>query len=112
MLENATEMKDAITVYGDKASMFVELILKDADNFVNEISVAIEQSNAEDVGLAAHSLKSIMKQIHANNVAELAFDLEKAGKDGVIDGAQEKHEQLKAYYAETKDYLLSLSEAI
>ncbi len=112
MLENAQEMKEAITAYGDKAGMFVELILKDADNFVNDIGTAMEQSNAEDVGLAAHSLKSIMKQIHANTVADLAFDLEKAGKDGAIDDVQDTHEQLKAHYAETKEYLLSLSDEI
>lgn len=109
MSEYEAAMKEVIDGYGEKAGMFVSLILQDADQFVSDIEHAIEQDNSGDVGLAAHSLKSIMKQLGAQDIGDLAFQLETAGKDGNLDACQTVFPELKDAYSKTRDFLSALA---
>ncbi len=107
MSEHEEAMKTAIEVYGEKAGMYAQLTLKDADKFVSDIEQALSQNAAEDVGLAAHSLKSIMKQVQAHDVADLAYEIEQAGEAKDLETAQSHLQPLQAAYAKTRIFLSS-----
>ncbi len=98
----------AIDVYEEDALEFVRLTLKDADAFVGDIVSRVGQGDAQTAGLAAHSLKSIMRQIGAEDVGSVAYEIEKAGKAGLLDVCRDHLHYLNATYAEARDYLASL----
>ena len=75
------DILNAVTRFGEKAGMFLELTLKDAHKYYGEIQEAIEAKNAEDVGLAAHALKSVLKQNAAEDSAAIVLEMEHAGKE-------------------------------
>lgn len=101
-------IKEALSVFGEKASMLVELTLKDANNFVTAIEEAITQSQTVEASFAAHSLKSIMRQIGAHQVADIAYEIEKAGNDNNLQICQNNLNPLKEAYADAKAYLEAL----
>ena len=101
-------IKGAVSAFGDHAAQLVELTLKDADNFVVDIQNGINDNNPEDVKLAAHSLKSIMKQIEAHNVSDIAFKMEQAGESGDITSCTTLKDDLAQEYEATKNFLNSI----
>ena len=102
---------EALSVFGERAGKLVELTLKDADNFVAEIEQAINDNNPQAAGLAAHSLKSIMKQVNALSVSDIAYEIEQNGKDGNIETCSEKWPDLSARYKDVREYLESKMSA-
>ena len=104
-------VRAALAAFGPKAQKLVVLTLKDADRFMAEIESAIDQGDAEAVGLAAHSLKSIMKQVGADTVGGLAFGMEKNGKAGDMGNCGKQLPALRECYAETRQLLVSIAQA-
>ena len=98
----------AIRAFGDRAAQLIDLVLKDADTYTAGIERAINDNDPEAAGLAAHSLISIMKQINAINVSNLAFEIEKSGKEGNIDGCVLQWVPLQEDYKELKSFLQTL----
>ncbi|MCB1562380.1 MAG: response regulator [Alphaproteobacteria bacterium] len=76
---------EALAQFGANRQKVIELTLQDADHFVETIEVALEAHNAEELGLEAHALKSVLAQIGAGPLAEKARALEIMGKAGSID---------------------------
>ena len=91
-------------------------VLKDYFNAVEKkANVIMEHKAAErwrDYTIEVHSLKSTSRQIGADNIADVAAELEKAGNEGNIDLINEKtdgmiedyiklHDTLKKYFADS-----------
>ena len=103
---NTAAIDAAISVYGEDAEEFVQLTLKDADKFVAGITSSLDQGDADAAGLAAHSLKSIMRQVGVTDVGMAAFEMEKAGKAGQADLCKAQLAPLRDAYAAARDYLI------
>jgi HPt (histidine-containing phosphotransfer) domain-containing protein len=95
----------ATAIFGDQAGEFVRLTLKDADSFMAEIAAETQKGDALAAGLAAHSLKSILKQVGATSIADIAYEIEKAGKAGDLETCRNHFVSLDPAYAKLRDYL-------
>ncbi len=109
MKSDAQSIHDALAVFGAKAKTLVALTLKDADRFMDEIERAFYQGDPDTVGIAAHSLKSILKQIGAESAAEVAFAMETSGKANDLKRCGEALPQLQALYAATRETLATFA---
>lgn len=102
-------IRDALSVFGDNAEKLAELTLKDAENFVAEIEKNIEAGDARGAGLAAHSIKSIMRQIGAAEFGEYASQMEQAGdNDQDIEKCKELWPTFKESYDRAKAIIENL----
>ena len=104
-------VRSALAAFGAKAPKLVALTLKDADQFIADIESAIGRGDAEAVGLAAHSLKSILKQVGAETTGGLAFGMEKAGKAGDLGSCGTRLPALRESYVETRQLLVTVAKA-
>ena len=102
-------VKTAIDVYGEDAQEFVQLTLKDADAFVEEIAAEMKRGDVLSAALAAHSLKSVMRQIGAEDVGSVAYGIEMAGKAGQADVCMAQLQPLREAYTEVREYLTALT---
>ena len=71
--------------FGDDEELIAEILgdyVEPATANVAEIEAAFEAGDTAAVGAAAHKLKSSSRAVGANALADLCFELEKAGKDG------------------------------
>lgn len=102
-------IRDAVAVFGAKASKLVELTLKDADKFMAEIESAFHDGDPDSVGIAAHSLKSILKQIGAQSAADVAFEIETAGKAGDLKVCADRLAELRAAYDDARRTLTAIA---
>jgi HPt (histidine-containing phosphotransfer) domain-containing protein len=59
---------------------------------------------------AAHSLKGMLKNFRAETAAEVAFDLEKKGKESDLSGVQADIDSLAAQIAEIDNKLRNMIE--
>jgi HPt (histidine-containing phosphotransfer) domain-containing protein len=59
---------------------------------------------------SAHSLKGMLKNFKAETAAEIAFDLEKKGKEADLNGVQTDIESLAAQIAEVDKTLRNMIE--
>ena len=91
--------------FGDHVEKVIELTIKDADDLVFNIDKAINDRNALDAGLEAHSLKSVMAQIGAEKIAKIAKNIEHQGKSGEFDGIEILYRDLKLEYKIVTDFL-------
>ncbi len=96
----------ALEQFGDNANKIIELTLKEADNFIEGIEKAVKEENTEDIGLEAHSLKSITAQIGAINLSEIAKELEMKGKSDDLNKVPDLFAALKSEYIIVKKILL------
>ena len=71
---------------------------------IDAISKAIGENDAEAVMEVAHTMKGAAYTLHVQKIPELAFQLEKMGREGHLNGAtivldelQEEMENLKSY---------------
>jgi HPt (histidine-containing phosphotransfer) domain-containing protein len=104
---DSAAIKEATEIFGEQAGEFIRLTLKDADNFMAEIVTETTNGNAVAVGLAAHSLKSILKQVGAEDVAAIAYEIEKAGHAGDIALCRARVGSLEVGYGELRTYLVA-----
>lgn len=105
MSVNEEGIRDALSVFGERASKLVQLTLADSERLMHDLEIAIHDRDPEAAGNAAHALKSIMKQIAAMQVSDVAFEIEKHGREGSIEKCAECFEVLKVNYGETKTFL-------
>ncbi len=72
-------------VFGDDDETFKEILqdfVEPSKAIVKDIEDAFNDKKAEDIGAAAHKLKSSARSAGANELADLCSELEKAGKGG------------------------------
>ncbi len=91
--------------FGEHVEKVIELTIKDADDLIFNIDEAIKSGNALDAGLEAHSLKSVMAQIGADKIADIAKKIELQGKSEELEGLEEFNNNLKLEYKIVTDFL-------
>ena len=104
------EIDKAVNDFGSKAATAVSLTLKDGDNFMRDITEAVNTDQPQDAGRSAHSLKSIMRQLGCKTVAGHAYEMEQAGKRDDIATCLQVLEPLQESYGVTRDYLNNLAQ--
>ncbi len=102
---NTATIDEALNAFGEHAQTLATLTLKDADRFVSEIEQTINNNDIEGTKVASHSLKSIMRQIGANEVADVSFTIETAASEGNKETCRTSYLELLPLYEETKAYL-------
>ena len=95
----------AVDAFGEDAAEFIALTLKDADNFVSEIAAGLKVGDARAVHDAAHSLKGILKQAGASNIADTALKIEQAAYAADMPPCQDTVHSLYKDYAILRNYL-------
>lgn len=112
MTINQDTIRQSVAVFGEKAGILVSLTLKDADSFMTAMKSALDEGDAQAAGLAAHSLKSIMKQVGAMEVGDLAEDIQNAGKaENDLEKCKILYARISPLYDETKMFLENVAEA-
>ncbi len=84
--------------------MLVEF-LDIASQQLQQIADIIEEGNAEELAKKAHSLKGASANLGAEQVSAIALELEKAGKEGQLEGAKQLWEQLKEKVEQVEQYV-------
>jgi len=103
---------EAIKQFGANAKKIIELTLIDSDDFMKNIEKAINENNSEDLGLEAHSLKSVAAQIGGMKISELAKVLEFKGKKNDNEDVENIFAELKSKYINFKKILLKYLDSI
>jgi HPt (histidine-containing phosphotransfer) domain-containing protein len=68
----------------------LQLFLSEYPNLFDDVQRAVEQSNANSLERAAHTLKGSLSTIGAEIAAQTALSLELMGRTGELDGASEQ----------------------
>ncbi len=100
--------------FGDDESLIAEILgdyLEPATETVGEIDAAFHARDAAGVGAAAHKLKSSSRAIGADALADLCFDLEKAGKAEDWPGIEAGHEALGPAFAAVTAFIRKAPDA-
>ena len=66
---------------------YLSLFKSHSPNMLTSIKTAIEKNNPKDLEIYAHKLKGSVSNFHANDIIIDLSDLEKMGKNNVIDKA-------------------------
>jgi HPt (histidine-containing phosphotransfer) domain-containing protein len=74
----------------------VEVFLRTAPRYMNELVEAMDSGNAEGVMFAAHTLKGSVGYFGADRASELAFELETRGRNNDLVDAPILFAQMKA----------------
>ena len=88
----------------------VEVFLDDYPRLLDNLRRSFNEGDCDTFMRSAHSLKGMLKNFRAENAAEVAFDLEKKGKDADLNGVQTDIESLAAQIAEVDSTLRNMIE--
>lgn len=66
--------------FGDQSEKFIELSLKDADKFIDDLVLAHAKGDAEELQFAAHALKGVFKGVYIESLVEQARTIELIAK--------------------------------
>jgi histidine phosphotransfer protein HptB len=80
----------------------IDVYFEDAPLLIAEMRHALANQDTEVFRRAAHSLKSNSANFGAMRLSAFARELEMMGKDGKLDGASPKIEQLEAEYGQVQ----------
>ena len=99
--------KRGLEYCGDAEDYMAALEIYEAsiDKKVSEIEKILDRGDLEAYVNLVHSLKSTSRAIGAESVAEIAFLLEQAGKNGDRDMIEQKTPELLALYKSLKEPL-------
>ncbi len=78
----------------DFLKMMVDELQRATPDHIGRIKSAFEADDMETMGKEAHQFKGAAANLGAKTVAAAAFELERIGKSGVPEGAQQALEQL------------------
>lgn len=90
MLFNAQNL---VAMFGGDEDIFLEIkadFIRTHKEMVERIRVAVENKDIEELHISAHTLKGVLSTFCADEVKELAFELECMGREKTIEGAQQK----------------------
>ena len=86
----------------------IEIFLVEAADLIPGIRLAIERQDAAQLRLLAHRLKGCLRYFGADQLSELAFQIETLGRQGTTLGAGESFQQLESnlqqMLAELREY--------
>ena len=83
----------------------VDVFLSDYPRLLDDLRRAHKERDSDTLMRAAHSLKGMMKNFQAEPAAEVAFELEKKGKEENFDGVPDTIETLAGQVAEVDKIL-------
>ena len=83
----------------------VEVFLDDYPRLLDNLRRSCNEGDCDTFMRSAHSLKGMLKNFRADTAAEIAFDLEKKGKEADLNGVQADIESLAAQIAEVDKML-------
>ena len=72
----------------------MSFFLNDGPALMGQLDQAIQTRDAHQLQLAAHRLKGMLARYAFQQAADLAYELEQQGKQGVLDGAEPLARQL------------------
>jgi len=100
-------IKDALALMGNP--QLLHTVIKEYYNSIDKKSCAIEEYKNEEkwkeYTIEVHALKSLSRQVGADNISKLAAELEQAGNEGNIDLINEKNDLLLSEYRRYKEIL-------
>ena len=86
----------------------VEVFLDDYPRLLDNLRRSLNEGDCDTFMRSAHSLKGMLKNFRAEKAAEVAFDLEKKGKEADLNGVQANIESLAAQIAEVDNTLRNM----
>ena len=75
------------------------LFIEHAPGKISAIEQAVEKRDAKGLQVAAHGLKSSSAYVGGMRLSAICKELEQIGRSGVLDGAKEKAQMLRAEFA-------------
>lgn len=78
---------------------------------ISKVHDAFNQTSAQRVGELGHMLKSSSRAVGANELADLCYELEKAGKAADWDRISELHARLDGVFQTAKDHIENIDRA-
>jgi len=84
MKNSAVDPKALTTVLGDDQAMKLSILQKfvlQIEEVISGIETAQQEEDVEQVAFLAHKLKSSARTVGANSLADLCFELERAGRE-------------------------------
>lgn len=81
---SAVDPQALAKIFGDDTSMHLNILQKfviQTEEIVAAFTTAFQQRDAEQVAFQAHKMKSSARTVGANQLADLCFALETAGRD-------------------------------
>ena len=106
-VEEVIDFDSMINVCGDEetAKEIVKIFLTDAPECMELLATAIKSANLKDIKLYAHRLKGTSANIGAQQLREIAFQLECAGDENKIEITAGLFETLKGEYEKVIAFL-------
>lgn len=98
-------LNDLKDIMESEFETLVNTFVGDSQNKVNELDVAVQTNDAEEIRKLAHSLKGSSSNVCALKLSEFARQLEAMGKDEETAGADEVLEQLKVEFEKVTQFL-------
>ena len=99
---------------GDKEFMaeIIDTFLEDAPDLLAKMREGVDHSNAADLRIAAHSLKSNSADFGAEALRELCKQAELLGQEGRLEGADSLVSQAASVYVAVESALKTLRPAL
>jgi CheY-like chemotaxis protein/HPt (histidine-containing phosphotransfer) domain-containing protein len=104
-----------IKSFNEDYSLFkelVEIFVNDYPQMLNSLRKSLKADDAETFIRNAHSLKGMLRNFEAEAAADTAFDLEKKGKQGELDGTDQIIDRLADQIDEVAQNLKQLVKKI
>jgi two-component system sensor histidine kinase/response regulator len=104
-----------IQSFENDSSLFkelVEIFVNDYPQMLSTLRTSLKALDAQTFSRTAHSLKGMLRNFQAQAAADTAFDLEKKGKQGELDGTDEIVEKLADQLGEVAQKLKQLVKEI
>jgi HPt (histidine-containing phosphotransfer) domain-containing protein len=112
-IQEAVDARELLERIGDEREFLAELVNTFRDDFPKQLeamTIALNDGNATQLALAAHSLKGALSNLAAQRAAGLAAGVESAGKSGDLPGAALGLRDLKPELARVVDALNALCQ--
>lgn len=92
---------------GDESELreVINLYLEDVPNDISKLRSAISSGDPFSIRHVAHTLKSTCANFGVEPMVELCQEMENLGKNGIIDGAEEKLIQIERQYGRASKVL-------
>ncbi len=89
----------------EKVKKLIQKFLETNDSNLSDLEDAVKAGDAEKANGFAHTIKGAAGQVGAEPFRQIAMEMENMGREGTLDGVEEKYNALKNAYGELKDKL-------
>jgi two-component system sensor histidine kinase/response regulator len=109
---NLLDKENLIKSFENDRGLFkelVEIFVNDYPHMIDSLRKSLKDTDAKTFSRTAHSLKGMLRNFRAEAAADTAFDLEKRGKQGELDGTDQIIENLAGQLDEVAQKLQALA---